>query len=236
MNSHQTRNVYLMHIRSTYGLRVKAKIMLVVDKVKDLDKVTLEYISEVNESAKDVNRRIVLSMLENVSVRVKDILYGLTLPPTYASNSIISELSESNESLKAKLQEKNQEILRLSAQLLPSFALMNLDTTSSPPGDGSESPPPIPVYNSSNPESKTSFAIGTLPFLGRVDEDESLPQYDPVDNATFPESKTSIIGEESVLGRVHEGKPGIDRKIKSGKLIIEEVSLRVVSIYNVFGL
>jgi len=85
-------------------------------------------------------------------------------------------------------------------------------------------------------ESKTSFVIGTLPFLGRVDEDESLPQYDPVDNATFPESKTSIIGEESVLGRVHEGKPGIDRKIKSGKLIIEEVSLRVVSIYTVFGL
>jgi hypothetical protein len=184
--------------------RVKAEIML-VDKVNDLDKVTLAFISEVNESAKNVNRRIVLSMLDKVSVRVKDILYVLTLPPTYASNSIISELSESNESLKAKLQEKNQEILRLSAQLLPSFALMNLDTTSSPPGDGSESPPPIPVYNSSNPESKTSFVIGTLPFL-RVDEDESLPQY-PVDNAPFPESKTSFIGEESFLGRVHEVVP-----------------------------
>ena len=58
---------------------------------------------------------------------------------------------------------------------------------------------PISVYNSSNPESKTSFVIGTLPFLGRVDEDESsLPQY-PVDNAPFPESKTSIIGEESFV-------------------------------------
>ena len=56
---------------------------------------------------------------------------------------------------------------------------------------------PISVYNSSNPESKTSFVIGTLPFL-RVDEDESLPQY-PVDNAPFPESKTSIIGEESFV-------------------------------------
>ena len=54
-------------------------------------------------------------------------------------------------------------------------------------------------------ESKTSFVIGTLPFL-RVDEDESLPQY-PVDNAPFPESKTSFIGEESFLGRVHEVVP-----------------------------
>ena len=35
---------------------------------------------------------------------------------------------------------------------------------------------------------------------------------------------------------LREGKPGIDRKIKSGELIIEEVSLLVVSIYTVFGL
>ena len=35
---------------------------------------------------------------------------------------------------------------------------------------------------------------------------------------------------------LREGKPGIERKIKSGELIIAEVSLRVVSIYNVFGL